>query len=217
MKERLKEIVILAFLAFLFSIGKGQNRNALKLIIQDFKILDRTFHDNIFLQSADDIDSLIIDSIEIDTLILGVKNNPSGLPIKALIVSLRLQPSAIVNIRSRSHAEEFSSQMLNYVIIQYDRTYFRLFGFYSTDIQLLMHELPGLDIGEFSESLVEAGVLIETQKKFFSRALDRRFRVYPEKLGKPCEILKYYFNREDLSRASTIILPLEPMVEIEAH
>jgi ferric iron reductase protein FhuF len=90
----------------------------------------------------------------------------------------------------------------------------RLFGFYTTDIMSFVDEIGKKGTQSLATKLVEVKALSEGQGKLFYEAVIKKEKEYPVALGKPCNLLKYYFTNEEAYRANTIILPKEPLRKI---
>jgi len=135
-----------------------------------------------------------------------------------IITCKSIKPDQIITINTtkedtlpRSVADNISNDTLIYYLVNVGSEQYKLFGFYSTDINLLLVEISKLGFISLSEKLVELNILSKKESKLFTQCIRKELYQYPTALNKPCVFLKYYFKTEEVFKANSIILPVEPL------
>lgn len=91
--------------------------------------------------------------------------------------------------------------------------YYRLFGFYTSDINQLFEEERTNNVKLMKclgNELVNKGVLNKKQAKLFYQVFKQEQLTYPTNMQMPASIMKYYFPKDEINKANTIILPKAP-------
>ena len=209
---------ILIYLYIVTSVNCfSQNSIINNIIANDFLLIEKTFNDVVFMQQFDEKSTLSYTIIDIDTTYFFL-NKSNKKEIKSVnIFKIKLKLNEIVSIQEKSNYIKVNTDTLTYFILNDHNNYYKLFGFYVTDINLYFSN-NGLDgLKELQKELVKIKALTNTESKLFKKSIVNQESNYLVNLNKPCNILKYYFNDKEKKLANTIILPIKPLLPLSVN
>jgi hypothetical protein len=202
--------IICVFLWVVLSLGHhsmfGQDNLVKKIILNDFQVCEKCFNDEIFYEKCEDNCQISFNIIKCDTIdILTLNHNQLDVEY-AYLISIKIKLIDIP-INKQKEVDCKNNNELNYFLIKNKNNYFRLFGFYSTDIGLFYSQYNKRGLFTLSRSLVDKKVILKSHQKKFTRSIIKQKHEYPTKLNMPCQLLFNFYN----INWNTIILPLPPL------
>jgi hypothetical protein len=199
-------------------IVTAQKRNTLtNLICRDHQMLDIIFDDNIFLDlSSVDTCHCFFDIISIDSFSHTYKRiGDKRIEYSNLYkVGIKLNKRNILNLPIAVQNKMFNDT-LYYIILSTRLGMYRLFGFYDTDINIFINDVGQVGLSTLSKDLVYYKILSNEESKYFVKSISKELSTFSIKLNKPCNVLKYYFQGRYMYKASSIILPIEPLMRLK--
>ena len=136
-------------------------------------------------------------------------------------VGIMIEKGEVLNI-PKSNKNTLIEDTLFYYLIYDSFQYYKLFGFMFSDIRILIENYliskPLIFWRELTKELVRLNILTKRESKnFYKNLINENNLLLDKRINKPCNLLKYYFNENEIEieRASTIILPLKPMIPIK--
>ena len=191
-----------------------QEKKIRDIISNDLDLLDRAFNSTIFIKQCDFPCQYHYDIIDIDTtkFYLNESNRDNIKSVKLLKILLKI--SEPFNIQQRENYIKINIDTLSYFILNESNDYYKLFGFYVTDINLFYNKngLEGMNV--LKQILIKEKILTKSESKAFFKSVINRNSTYSIFLNKSCNILKYYFEDNEKYMSNTIILPLKPLLPL---
>lgn len=197
-------------LFFFFSVKISAQDKIKNLILSEFEVTQKIFNNSIFFE-LNFIPENLFEILQIDTFYLYIKDKkdePITFGAKLYKVKIKLK-CRIMNQKNNDNNR--ANDNLEYFIISEGNTLYKLFGFYSSDIKLLISKIGRQGLISLSENMVLSNSITKKKSKIFRKTIQKNRKYFPTKLNKPCQLLKGYFSKEEIWQANTLILPVKPL------
>lgn len=183
------------------------------MLDDEFNMLDKLFNDEIFLEISGCQSNDFFNIISIDTIDLKIntKNDYYVSPTWLLLVKVKTHSNYPGTNLSKRKESLLINDILTYYVLLNQRHYYKMFGFYNSDILLFVDQVGIGGVESLAKNLYKNNILNKKETRVFKRTLNTDSKEYPSKLHKPCEFLKYYFDKDEMHKANTKILPLKPL------
>jgi len=200
------------FLMIFFQTNEiiSQDKNVLDVIDKEFYSVKEMFNKSMFIEVFSEGQALnnVYDVISIDTIHLYLKyknNNLIANSVDLIKIRVKLKGN-LINIES-----DISSKILEYCIISDSKKWYRLFGFYTTDMNYFYFTYGKEGLISLCNELVVNNILTKKQAKCFYKVFVNSKKEYHKNINRPCVLLQYYFAKKNINKSNTIVLPLEPL------
>jgi len=170
-----------------------QNNGKIKEVIKnELKLLDIIYNDRVFIEISEWIDTSQIKINKITSPYI-------ARPYKFSCCDLRIVNVSLKGLRPPHYNKNFSdSPSFDYVLIDEYNSYYRLFGFTSTDINYLRTRFfPDSEFYEFidwiASSLSSEGVLTELEAASFSESIKNNDCYYSPNINRPVNVINVLY------------------------
>lgn len=104
-----------------------------------------------------------------------------------------------------------SADTLDFYLIHDLRNYYKLFGFYHSNIrEYFMNDRSGEKYDYLYSCIVDANLLSKADAKKYIKIIKGDYNSIPSKFKKSCNLLRCYYPNSNLDMISTILLPTRP-------
>lgn len=176
-------------------------------------LLEKTFNDQIFFQVCHSGCNLLFNITKIDTSSFYLSESKQSNIKLVHLLKVKVLINEPIN-KINNNKSSLINDTLTYYILNNENNFYKLFGFYNTDINLYYSYEGQYGLKELQEALVKTQTLSKSQSKKFLKSVLNNKSTYPECIDKPCNILTYYFSIGEKKFANTIILPLKPLLPL---
>lgn len=194
---------------------QAQKNKLFDIVSNDFHVLEKLFDDNIFLNREDDSSYAYFEIVKIDTFHTHLYNSNKkyNTSIDVIKIGVKLKSQMCVFNIAHSERLELKNDTLNYYIVSRGTmsNAYKLFGFFSTNINLFVKDFGLTAFKSLTLSLAKDNIISKKESQMLYNAISKKKKEYPTIMNKPCELLKYFFSLNERYRANTIILPIEPL------
>jgi hypothetical protein len=132
-------------------------------------------------------------------------------------VDVVVKEPSLLNFNSLA-IKRIERDTLKYILLENNLNYYKLFGFFFSDVQSLVRVI-GLDgLKTVLIELDEKEILNKRQSKIYFEAIKKGLAILPSNLNKPCNILHYYNQVSDEKNlGNTVLLPSTPFFDFRSH
>jgi len=108
---------------------------------------------------------------------------------------------------------EMNCDTLVFEMLRANFQYFRVFGFFATDISLFLKSYGKEAFNHFVNQMTSNGVLSTKQSRIYKKAICKSAPQLPRNIRKPSQYLKL-FGLDDSNTSSSVILEYKPLLPI---
>lgn len=199
MKKKMLLLILLMIKMFVYS----STDILYNIIFEDILTTIKTYNNNTCwylnpeVALRDDLEEIDIDTIRSNDICNEIYK-----------VQIRISLYWYSNIRYYSKKRTFSEwDTLTYYIVKRYNTYYKLFGFYNTDINGLFYNEPKKELlSSLVDDLVKNNILSLKESRYYKRSILKNQLIIHRKVNKPCEYLKIFYDDKPKERVQSNIL-----------
>jgi len=175
-------LTLIFFFSYLCCFSQAHNKRVTKILYDDFNVIDGVFNDRIFLMEKNNFTPGLFDMIDLKVGTLSVdRPKDMVLPINILEVRIKYRGNSPINLPDEN-LKRLEGDTLTYFILFDGQEYYRLFGFFTTDICRLRDKIASRGFESLMNSLVSNQILSQRQCKLLRNTILKNERVYPTEL-----------------------------------
>jgi hypothetical protein len=205
--------ILLAYLIFgIIASGNCQKDNLTQLVRSEFKALELLYNDNITLFTEQDGLLNFPDESKITFTTHDLGQHRSQFKFTLYEVVVPIPPHTII---SEGTTIPVADTAKFYVLFSNGR-YFKVFGFYASDMRLFRYHEGNKGLEHFVQSIVSKNLITKNQGRLYTKYVNGDGEFIPSALNKPCEVLRMIYGSINNNQKETrsLILPLKPLIEI---
>lgn len=208
----LLRVLIFSFFYTLLSTTHCQKSSVAKFIVQDYEIVNKTFNNNLYRFICDTGCPSFFTVIEIDSFNIPLTKTNMMSTKSIMLLRTRIKHTNTMFSWPIDVFLKLSNDTLDYYTLSTINGVYKLFGFYTSDMNYLISHIKIDGLIDITHVLANEKILTKSESKCLIKAIRKGLKEYPTALHKPANLLKYYFSESNQNKANTILLPLEPLI-----